>query len=92
MDIGIASLLDIYNDSDFSDMLNDAPKNCVVVLEDFDHYIKNISDKGNSRISSSIAGILNALDGIQGQSGSSKYFFSVLLVSLLKHLLRNLST
>ena len=77
MDIGIASLLDIYNDSDFSDMLNDAPSNCIVVLEDFDHYIKNISDKGN-RISSSIAGILNALDGIQGQSGSSKFFFLVL--------------
>ncbi|KAI9274343.1 P-loop containing nucleoside triphosphate hydrolase protein, partial [Phascolomyces articulosus] len=70
MDIGIASLLDVYSDSDFSDMLNDAPSNCIIVLEDFDHYIRNISNKGD-RITSSIAGILNALDGIQGQSGSS---------------------
>lgn len=71
MDIGIASLLDMYSDSEFSDMLSEVPNNCLVVLEDFDHYIHKITES-NERSGVSVAGMLNALDGIQGQSGSSK--------------------
>ncbi|KAI9312287.1 P-loop containing nucleoside triphosphate hydrolase protein [Dichotomocladium elegans] len=69
MDIGIVSLLDIYSDSEFSDMLNNAPANSMIVLEDFDHYIHKVADS-TERGGVSIAGVLNALDGIQGQSGS----------------------
>ncbi|KAI8141453.1 P-loop containing nucleoside triphosphate hydrolase protein [Fennellomyces sp. T-0311] len=70
MDIAIASLMDVYRDSDFSDMLADAPHNSIVVLEDFDHYIRNVAGDSNDRTNKSIAGVLNALDGIQGQTGS----------------------
>ncbi|KAI7886134.1 P-loop containing nucleoside triphosphate hydrolase protein [Lichtheimia hyalospora FSU 10163] len=69
MDIGIASLLDMFSDSEFSDMLSEVPNNCLVVLEDFDHYIHKLTES-HERTGVSVAGMLNALDGIQGQSGS----------------------
>lgn len=71
MDIAILSILDVHTDSEFNDLLCEVPNNTFVVLEDFDHYFNSDLKLGGTR-DISVAGILNALDGIQGQSGTSK--------------------
>lgn len=65
MDVAIVGLREIPSDSQFLDTLAEAPSNAIIVLEDFDHY--GDSDDGSGV---TLAGMLNALDGIQGQSGS----------------------
>lgn len=66
MDVAIISLREVLSDSEFLDMMSEAPSNAIIVLEDFDHY-GNTTGSGQGV---TLAGILNALDGIQGQSGS----------------------
>ncbi|KAG0166293.1 hypothetical protein DFQ28_007716 [Apophysomyces sp. BC1034] len=68
MNVAIVSLLEVKSDSDFSDMLSDVPSKSILVIEDIDHYMSSVSGKQTSRVT--MSGMLNALDGIQGQEGS----------------------
>ncbi|KAL0094860.1 P-loop containing nucleoside triphosphate hydrolase protein [Phycomyces blakesleeanus] len=65
MNVAVVSLLEVHGDSEFTDMLADAPSNSLLVIEDLDHYI---SSAETGRVT--MSGMLNALDGIQGQEGA----------------------
>ncbi|KAF7721785.1 hypothetical protein EC973_004137 [Apophysomyces ossiformis] len=68
MNVAIVSLLEVKSDSDFSDMLSNVPFKSLLVIEDIDHYESNVSGRKTSCVT--MSGMLNALDGIQGQEGS----------------------
>lgn len=57
------------SDESFAKLMESAPNNSVIVLEDIDHY-GNVTDGGGKV---SLAGLLNVLDGMQSQSGTCKY-------------------
>ncbi|KAI9026480.1 P-loop containing nucleoside triphosphate hydrolase protein [Phycomyces nitens] len=65
MNVAVVSLLEVHGDSEFTDMLADAPSNSLLVIEDLDHYMGS-TEGGRLTMS----GMLNALDGIQGQEGA----------------------
>lgn len=69
MDLALVSLLEISSDSCFSELMENAPEKTIIVMEDLDHYSSSDPSKRNV----SMPGLLNALDGIQGQKGSSKF-------------------
>ncbi|ORY96667.1 P-loop containing nucleoside triphosphate hydrolase protein [Syncephalastrum racemosum] len=66
MDLALVSLLEISNDSCFAELMENAPEKTIIVMEDLDHYSSSDPAKRNV----SMPGLLNALDGIQGQKGS----------------------
>lgn len=67
MNICLLNIRDISSDDLLAELMSSAPSKSIIVLEDIDHYGDDLEDGHVS-----LAGLLNALDGIQGQSGSSK--------------------
>ncbi|KAF7722378.1 hypothetical protein EC973_003188 [Apophysomyces ossiformis] len=66
MDVALVSLMEVKTDGEFRDMLSTAPSDTLLVIEDVDHYLGTAYE--GSRVT--MSGMLNALDGIQGQEGS----------------------
>ncbi|KAI7867535.1 P-loop containing nucleoside triphosphate hydrolase protein [Spinellus fusiger] len=64
MNIALINLTEVAGDSEFSEMLTSSPDNTIIVIEDLDHYL------GGREPRLTMAGMLNALDGIQAQEGS----------------------
>lgn len=57
-------------DSQFSSLLQDAPKNSIILIEDIDSIFvdRNISQKGKKKFSRmTFSGLLNAIDGVASQ-------------------------
>lgn len=82
MNVAILNLAAAADDDSLSSALTQLPKNCILVIEDVDHYQfdeglseKKDDSKSNKKNSSvSVSGILNAIDGIASLEESSKYF------------------
>lgn len=67
VNICLVNIQEILDDEAFAKLLENSPTNSIIVLEDIDHYGNGLRNKNLS-----LAGLLNAFDGIQGQTGSSK--------------------
>lgn len=67
-DLALIKLGEVGSDSEFSNCVSAVPKDTLLIIEDIDHY-----DESNSDSSVTKSGMLNALDGINGNDGSSKY-------------------
>ncbi|KAI8093613.1 P-loop containing nucleoside triphosphate hydrolase protein, partial [Halteromyces radiatus] len=65
-DLAMIKLSEVHSDSDFSEMMRVIPKDTIMVLEDVDHYDE--TDKGEMHVTKS--GLLNGLDGINGNDGA----------------------
>lgn len=53
--------------------MSDLPYNSIMVIEDIDHLFESVTDKTKATSSSlTMSGLLNVLDGLQSQEGSSK--------------------
>lgn len=82
MNVAILNLAAAADDDSLSSALIQLPKNCILVIEDVDHYqfdegIQEKKDDGKSskkNNSVSVSGILNAIDGIASLEESSKCF------------------
>lgn len=68
-DLALVKLGEVRCDSQFSTMVNAVPKNTLLIIEDIDHY-----DESNGDMVVTKSGLLNALDGINGNDGASKSF------------------
>jgi ATP-dependent 26S proteasome regulatory subunit len=58
--------------------MSSVPHNSIIVMEDIDHLFESVTDSNateNSATRLTMSGLLNVLDGIQGQEGSSKFLF-----------------
>lgn len=81
MNVAILSLSAAANDDALSSALAQVPKNCMLVIEDVDHYQfeEGVKEKKEGQSSSSekntvsVSGILNAIDGIASLEESSMY-------------------
>lgn len=85
MNVAILNLSTASDDDALSSALGQVPKNCILVIEDVDHYQFEEGIKGESkkkkeskekRSSVSVSGVLNALDGIASLEESSKYMYT----------------
>ncbi|KAI9251581.1 P-loop containing nucleoside triphosphate hydrolase protein [Sporodiniella umbellata] len=72
MNVAIISLSGAMNDENLSILINEIPRNSILVMEDIDHCtIKDpSSDKDNESSKMTMSGLLNALDGVTAQEGS----------------------
>lgn len=72
MNVAIIALSGSMDDEQFNVVLQDVPRNSILVMEDIDHCgIKDSNsgkDNGSSKIT--MSGLLNALDGVVAQEGS----------------------
>ncbi|SAM00573.1 hypothetical protein [Absidia glauca] len=64
-DLALIKLGEVGSDSEFSNCVSAVPKDTLLIIEDIDHY-----DESNSDSSVTKSGMLNALDGINGNDGS----------------------
>lgn len=82
MQLASISLTGLTSDEEFENMVATAPANTVLLLEDVDHCLKVIEDtkrKPRSTASPQIGhitlpGLLNVMDGLDMQDGTSKFF------------------
>lgn len=80
MQLGSISLTGLNSDEEFENMVATAPANTILLLEDVDHCLKVIEDtKGKSGTAASpqighvtLPGLLNVMDGLDMQDGTSK--------------------
>jgi SpoVK/Ycf46/Vps4 family AAA+-type ATPase len=72
MNVAIISLSGNMDDEQFNVVLQDVPRNSILVMEDIDHCIIKdpSSDKDSSNAKITMSGLLNALDGVVAQEGS----------------------
>jgi MoxR-like ATPase len=72
MNVAIISLSGSMDDEQFNVVLQDVPRNSILVMEDIDHCVIRdpSSDKDNSSAKITMSGFLNALDGVVAQEGS----------------------
>ncbi|KAG0749047.1 hypothetical protein G6F57_001190 [Rhizopus arrhizus] len=70
MNVAIISLSGAMDDEKFSVLLQEIPRNSILIMEDIDHCV--IKDPSNDSTTSKItmSGLLNALDGVAAQEGS----------------------
>lgn len=72
MNVAIISLSGNMDDENFNVLLQEVPRNSILVMEDIDHCIIKDpnSEKDSSSAKISMSGLLNALDGVIAQEGS----------------------
>ncbi|GAA5794837.1 hypothetical protein HPULCUR_000185 [Helicostylum pulchrum] len=72
MNVAIISLSGSMDDEKFNVMLQEVPRNSILVMEDIDHCIIKDPNSENDTSSGKItmSGLLNALDGVIAQEGS----------------------
>ncbi|KAI7903562.1 P-loop containing nucleoside triphosphate hydrolase protein [Cokeromyces recurvatus] len=72
MNVAIISLSGKMDDENFNVLLQEVPRNSILVMEDVDHcVIKDPnSNKDNNDSKITMSGLLNALDGVAAQEGS----------------------
>ncbi|KAI8075537.1 P-loop containing nucleoside triphosphate hydrolase protein [Thamnidium elegans] len=72
MNVAIISLSGSMDDEKFNVMLQEVPRNSILVMEDIDHCIIKDPNSENDTSSGKItmSGLLNALDGVVAQEGS----------------------
>lgn len=72
MNVAIISLSGNMDDENFNVLLQEVPRNSILVMEDIDHCIIKDpnSEKDSSNAKISMSGLLNALDGVIAQEGS----------------------
>ncbi|KAG2197339.1 hypothetical protein INT47_012769 [Mucor saturninus] len=72
MNVAILSLSGSMNDEKFNLLLQEVPRNSILVMEDIDHCVINDPNSENDTSSGKItmSGLLNALDGVIAQEGS----------------------
>jgi SpoVK/Ycf46/Vps4 family AAA+-type ATPase len=72
MNVAIISLSGSMDDENFNVLLQEVPRNSILVMEDIDHCVikdpNSENDTSNAKIS--MSGLLNALDGVVAQEGS----------------------
>jgi SpoVK/Ycf46/Vps4 family AAA+-type ATPase len=72
MNVAIISLSGNMDDENFNVMLQEVPRNSILVMEDIDHCIikdpSSSKTEGTSKIT--MSGLLNALDGVVAQEGT----------------------
>ncbi|KAI8637407.1 P-loop containing nucleoside triphosphate hydrolase protein [Parasitella parasitica] len=72
MNVAIISLSGNMDDENFNVLLQEVPRNSILVMEDIDHCVikdpNSDNDTSNAKIS--MSGLLNALDGVVAQEGS----------------------
>lgn len=72
MNVAIISLSGSMDDEHFNVLLQEVPRNSILVMEDIDHCVikdpSSENDTSNAKIS--MSGLLNALDGVVAQEGS----------------------
>ncbi|GAN07780.1 ATPase, AAA domain containing protein [Mucor ambiguus] len=72
MNVAIISLSGSMDDEQFNVLLQEVPRNSILVMEDIDHCVikdpNSENDTSNAKIS--MSGLLNALDGVVAQEGS----------------------
>lgn len=60
-------------------LIRNVPHNSIVVIEDIDHLFENNASDKEKKDTLTMSGLLNVLDGMQSQEGSSKLAFRVWL-------------
>lgn len=72
MNVAIISLSGSMDDEQFNVLLQEVPRNSILVMEDIDHCVikdpNSENDTSNAKIS--MSGLLNALDGVVAQEGT----------------------
>ncbi|CAO0795821.1 unnamed protein product [Mucor circinelloides] len=72
MNVAIISLSGSMDDEQFNVLLQEVPRNSILVMEDIDHCVIKDPNSENDTSSAkiSMSGLLNALDGVVAQEGS----------------------
>lgn len=72
MNVAIISLSGSMDDENFNVLLQEVPRNSILVMEDIDHCVIKDPNSENDTSSAkiSMSGLLNALDGVVAQEGS----------------------
>lgn len=80
LNVAFASLSGIGGNDTLATLMADVPHNSIIVMEDIDHLFESVtsSSKTASPSTLTMSGLLNVLDGIQGQEGASKLLLCVL--------------
>lgn len=73
LNVAFASLSSIGGNDTLSSLMSDLPHNSIIVMEDIDHLFESVTNTAKAASSTlTMSGLLNVLDGIQGQEGASK--------------------
>lgn len=73
LNVAFASLSGIGGNDTLASLMSDVPHNSIIVMEDIDHLFESVTSTTKAATSTlTMSGLLNVLDGIQGQEGASK--------------------
>ncbi|KAG2195929.1 hypothetical protein INT47_002702 [Mucor saturninus] len=71
LNVAFASLSAIGGNDTLASLMSDLPHNSIIVMEDIDHLFESVTSTTKAATSTlTMSGLLNVLDGIQGQEGA----------------------